>query len=158
MKEIQFSEEQLADLQALGAALFSEDDSDPRSWNYRRQLVRPKIRWMRILIFGLLLVLGAGGIYHLLTMLSLSPTVAVWICIASILLVLLVFLKRILICFVRIYQRYAPASIRNKCRFEPSCSEYMILSLQKYGLWCGLKKGINRIKRCNADGGGFDYP
>lgn len=158
MKEIQFSEEQLSDLQSLGAALFSGDDSDPRSWNYKRQLVRPKIRWMRIFAFCLLLACWGGGIYHGLTALSLSGTVAIWSCIAGIALGLLIFLKRILICLVRIYQRYAPASVRNKCRFEPSCSEYMILSLQKYGLWSGLKKGINRLKRCNADNGGFDYP
>ena len=45
-----------------------------------------------------------------------------------------------------------------KCRFEPSCSQYMILSLQKYGLWKGLAKGIDRLKRCRAKDGGFDEP
>ena len=70
----------------------------------------------------------------------------------------LIHLKSISICGVRIYQRFAPDSIRNKCRFEPSCSEYMILSIQKYGVIHGIRKGINRLKRCNIHNGGYDTP
>lgn len=158
MKEIQFDEDQLADIQAIGAKLFAGEADDPRSWNYRRQLVRPKISWGRILLTVLLWALGALGIYFLLVECSVSPGIALLLSLASALLVLLAFLKRIIICLVRIYQRYAPASVRNKCRFEPSCSQYMILSLQKYGLWRGLRKGRNRLKRCNTEDGGFDDP
>lgn len=158
MKEIQFDEEQLGNLQLLGASLFAEDCTDPRSWNYKRVLVRPKIHWPRILFFVLLLFLGAAGTYLLLTALSLPASAAIWLCLAGVVVVLLIYLKRILICLVRIYQRFAPDSIRNKCRFEPSCSQYMILSLQKYGLRKGLSKGIDRLKRCNAKDGGFDDP
>ena len=67
-------------------------------------------------------------------------------------------LKKAVICAVKIYQRFAPDSLRNKCRFEPSCSEYMILAVEKYGVIKGVIKGIDRLKRCNVDGGGFDYP
>ena len=158
MNEIQFDEDQLGNLQALGAALFAEDPSDPRSWNYQRKLVRPKIRWARILLFAFLLLSGAGCVYLLLTKLTLSPAAALGFAAAFALVVFLIHLKRICICLVQIYQRYAPASIRNKCRFEPSCSQYMILALQKYGLWQGLRMGIGRLKRCNAKDGGFDYP
>jgi len=35
------------------------------------------------------------------------------------------------------------------CRFYPSCSEYSILALEKYGLIKGIVLSINRIKRCN---------
>ncbi len=35
------------------------------------------------------------------------------------------------------------------CRFSPSCSEYMKLTLKKYGFFIGLTKGIARILRCN---------
>lgn len=34
----------------------------------------------------------------------------------------------------------------------------MILAIEKYGLIKGLQKGICRLKRCNIDGGGFDFP
>lgn len=35
------------------------------------------------------------------------------------------------------------------CRFYPSCSEYAILALEKYGLIKGVKLSVDRIKRCN---------
>ena len=158
MNEIHFDEEQLGDLQSLAAALFAEDASDPRSWNYKRRLVRPRIPWVRILAAILLTAAGACGIYFLLTAIRVPSAMAGWMCLLGVVAVVLFFLKRILICLVQIYQRFAPASIRNKCRFEPSCSEYMILALRKYGLRKGLAKGIDRLRRCNAKDGGFDYP
>ena len=158
MSEIHFTEEQLKDPQALAAALFAEDESDPRSWNYKRQLVRPKIHWVRILLFFLLFALGISGIFAALTALAVPSGLAATVCSVAAIAVLLLFLKKILICLIQIYQRYAPAVIRNKCRFEPSCSQYMILALRKYGLRKGFCMGIDRIKRCNTNHGGFDYP
>jgi len=158
MQEFHFSETQLDNIQEIGQSLFGNDESDPRSWNYKRKLVRPAIRWWRILLFALAITGGAVGLYFLLAALKVPFGYALFICIIAVFGALLLCLRRILICLVRIYQRFAPDSLRNKCRFEPSCSEYMILSLQKYGLWKGLAKGIDRLKRCNTDDGGFDYP
>jgi len=43
------------------------------------------------------------------------------------------------------------------CRFYPSCSEYCIKSIEKYGVVKGLLKGVGRILRCNPfNGGGID--
>ncbi len=67
-------------------------------------------------------------------------------------------MKKILILIAHLYQKTAPKRIRNSCRFEPSCSEYMILSLNKYGVWKGLSKGLGRLKRCKIPNGGIDYP
>lgn len=158
MNEIQFSEEQLGDLQTIGQALFASDAGDPRSWNYRRQLVRPVIPWGKILGFILLFALGALGAYFALAALGVPAGISLLICAVGTAAALLIHMKRILICLVRIYQRFAPDSLRNKCRFEPSCSQYMILSLQKYGLWKGLGKGIHRLRRCGVGDGGFDEP
>jgi len=63
----------------------------------------------------------------------------------------------ILIWFVRLYQRYASAEIRLRCCFTPSCSEYTILALRKYGTVIGGIKSVNRLIRCKAPGG-IDYP
>lgn len=63
-----------------------------------------------------------------------------------------------LISLIRIYQRFAPMNIRRRCRFEPSCSEYMVLAIQKYGMKSGFLKGVDRIKRCGSGDGGYDYP
>ncbi len=35
------------------------------------------------------------------------------------------------------------------CRFLPTCSEYTILAIEKYGFLKGLYKGINRVLRCH---------
>jgi len=67
-------------------------------------------------------------------------------------------LRRIIIWSIRVYQRYAPERIRLACVFVPSCSDYMILSLEKYGLIRGSIKGIKRLRRCRNPNGGEDYP
>jgi putative membrane protein insertion efficiency factor len=45
------------------------------------------------------------------------------------------------------------------CRFEPSCSEYFIQAVHKYGPLRGACKGVGRICRCNPwTPGGYDPP
>ena len=65
-------------------------------------------------------------------------------------------ISKILIFFfvllVRFYQTaispFTPAS----CRFEPTCSSYMIQALQKHGLLYGGYLGLKRIVSCNPWG------
>ncbi|WP_219845174.1 membrane protein insertion efficiency factor YidD [Paenibacillus sp. PCH8] len=78
--------------------------------------------------------------------------------IASILFMVLIRVRAILIWNIQMYQRLAPKEVRNKCRFEPSCSVYMIQAIEKYGAIKGLSLGIQRLRKCNINGGGFDYP
>jgi putative membrane protein insertion efficiency factor len=59
---------------------------------------------------------------------------------------------------IEFYQEIAPKDIRESCRFVPSCSEYMILAIKKYGCLKGMYKGFNRLLRCKAPNGGIDYP
>ncbi len=48
---------------------------------------------------------------------------------------------------------------RPVCRFTPSCSEYLIMAIHKYGLWKGLQYGGRRLKKCVPFGAsGFDFP
>ncbi len=67
-------------------------------------------------------------------------------------------LGKLVIFLARIYQKNAPKRIRNNCRFVPSCSQYMILAIQKYGVIKGVSMGINRLGRCKYPNGGEDYP
>jgi putative membrane protein insertion efficiency factor len=65
----------------------------------------------------------------------------------------------VLIGFVRCYQALLRPILPSVCRFEPSCSEYFIQAVQKYGPLRGAWKGVGRICRCNPFcRGGFDPP
>lgn len=60
-------------------------------------------------------------------------------------------ITEILIKLIRFYQIYRPFKTPT-CRFHPTCSEYMIEALNKYGLFKGLYKAIGRIFRCHPLG------
>lgn len=69
------------------------------------------------------------------------------------------FLTVFLIAGVRCYQVALRPLLPAVCRFTPSCSEYFILAVQKYGPLRGACKGIARLCRCNPwNRGGFDPP
>jgi len=58
---------------------------------------------------------------------------------------------------IRIYQWIISPLLPNSCRYEPTCSEYMLLSIQEWGVFRGLGLGLKRIARCHPWGGhGFD--
>ena len=46
------------------------------------------------------------------------------------------------------YQKAVPVRYKRHCRFVPSCSSYMRLAVQKFGLRAGLRLGWNRLRRC----------
>ncbi len=59
-------------------------------------------------------------------------------------------MKKILIALVRFYRRYlSPLKGRATCRFIPTCSEYAIQALEKYGAWKGSRLAIKRFLRCH---------
>ena len=157
MDQKEYDENVAAEIDRVAKIMLGDSD-DPTSYNYKRRLNRPLVRWGAIVLYCVLTLGSIAVLAFALTQLSADKQIIVWCCIIALVSVIAINLKRILICLVRIYQRYAPDSIRDKCRFEPSCSEYMILSLEKYGVVKGLAKGVKRLTRCNINGGGFDYP
>ncbi|MFN5321749.1 MAG: membrane protein insertion efficiency factor YidD [Planctomycetota bacterium] len=67
--------------------------------------------------------------------------------------------RRLLIALVRFYQLAISPLLGPKCRFTPSCSQYFIEAVQKYGAVRGSWRGLRRICRCHPFGGsGFDPP
>jgi putative membrane protein insertion efficiency factor len=76
---------------------------------------------------------------------------------------LLAWLRRLpalaLIGLVRLYQIFLSPIFGGRCRFYPSCSEYFILSVKKYGAVKGAFRGVWRILRCHPfHPGGYDPP
>ncbi len=68
-------------------------------------------------------------------------------------------MKRCLIKLIRFYQRQISPRKRPCCRFYPSCSQYAVLAIEKYGVFRGSIKAILRILRCNPlFRGGIDFP
>lgn len=67
-------------------------------------------------------------------------------------------LKHICVAMVRAYQRLAPDVIRDRCRFEPSCSNYALLALEKHSLGAALILIAKRLSRCRYPNEGVDYP
>ncbi|MDR2431303.1 MAG: membrane protein insertion efficiency factor YidD [Candidatus Margulisbacteria bacterium] len=68
-------------------------------------------------------------------------------------------LKKLAVRLIRVYQFLSRRLPGKACRFYPTCSEYMILSIEKYGLLFGLGRGLKRIGRCHpGQPGGVDMP
>lgn len=65
-------------------------------------------------------------------------------------------MSNLIIKLIRLYQNF-PFRKRNVCRFNPTCSEYMIIAIKEYGLIKGIYLGLKRILRCNPFGSyGYD--
>ena len=56
-------------------------------------------------------------------------------------------LSALLISGIRLYQACLRPVLPSVCRFQPSCSEYFILAVGKYGPIRGAFKGVGRICR-----------
>ncbi|MCX7981917.1 MAG: membrane protein insertion efficiency factor YidD [Syntrophales bacterium] len=71
-----------------------------------------------------------------------------------------IFLKcinKILILLIRGYQLFFSPLLGPCCRFSPSCSEYMVEAITKYGSFKGMWLGFKRITRCHPwSAGGYD--
>lgn len=88
----------------------------------------------------------------------LLPQYAVWFWLGWSVLYFCVIAKRTAIWMVHLYQNKASDATRLKCVFEPSCSEYMLLAIDKYGVTRGVCKGCGRLLRCKPENSGVDYP
>lgn len=66
-------------------------------------------------------------------------------------------IRKLLILMVRFYQKCISPFLGANCRFTPTCSQYMIEALEKYGALKGFLLGIKRILRCHPwHPGGWD--
>ena len=59
---------------------------------------------------------------------------------------------------IRIYQLTVSRVLPPMCRFQPSCSVYIVQALQTYGLLRGLLLGTRRVVRCHPFCPGGDDP
>jgi putative membrane protein insertion efficiency factor len=72
--------------------------------------------------------------------------------------------ERVTLGAIGLYRAHGSAVARRlgaECRFQPTCSRYAELAVQKYGVVHGLAKTTWRVARCNpltSTRGEIDYP
>jgi len=66
-------------------------------------------------------------------------------------------MKKILIVLIQIYRKYISPRKKPCCRFYPTCSQYALEAIEKYGTAKGGLMSIKRILRCHPfNEGGYD--
>lgn len=65
--------------------------------------------------------------------------------------------KDITLALIRFYRKFISPVFPPTCRYVPTCSEYAIIAVQRYGFLKGSFLSIKRILRCNPwHKGGYD--
>jgi len=66
-------------------------------------------------------------------------------------------MTEVLIRIIRFYQRFISPLLARHCRFYPTCSEYSVQALQKYGWRKGGLLAVKRLLKCHPfHPGGYD--
>ncbi|KXS44075.1 MULTISPECIES: membrane protein insertion efficiency factor YidD [unclassified Candidatus Frackibacter] len=66
-------------------------------------------------------------------------------------------LNRLLLVLIRVYQKFISPLKPGKCRFYPTCSNYALEAIRKYGSLHGGLMAIKRILCCHPfHPGGYD--
>ena len=58
-------------------------------------------------------------------------------------------MKRLLLAIVRFYRKRISPLTRPSCRFIPTCSEYALVAIERYGAWKGGWLTLKRLSRCH---------
>ena len=66
-------------------------------------------------------------------------------------------MRNLIVTGLRFYKRWISPILPSACRFEPTCSEYMMEAVQRYGAARGVWLGVRRLSRCHPfHQGGYD--
>lgn len=66
-------------------------------------------------------------------------------------------MQKVVIAGLRLYKRFLSPCLPSACRFSPTCSEYMMEAVERYGVLRGVGMGLWRLGRCHPfHSGGFD--
>ena len=66
-------------------------------------------------------------------------------------------MRKAVIATLRFYKRFLSPFLPSACRYNHTCSEYMLEAVSKYGVPRGVSMGLRRLLRCHPfRQGGFD--
>lgn len=153
----------------------TNEESEAEEYVLKKVLVRPSISFFSILKWILIFFTSSLGLAllffeflkhfviqissHIIEYINTKPMYFfIILCLISSIIIFLCLLKTILIGLVHLYQKYSQESKRRSCLFKPTCSEYAILALNKYGVIRGIPKILDRFKRCHGNKYRIDYP
>ena len=66
-------------------------------------------------------------------------------------------MRGVFLFLIRFYQRWISPYLLRRCRFIPTCSQYALEAIQKYGAWKGGWLAFKRLMRCNPFNRGNFY-
>ena len=65
--------------------------------------------------------------------------------------------RKVLVAPIKLWQRFISPAFGQRCKYYPSCSEYAVQSIERFGILRGLVLAGWRLLRCNPwSHGGFD--
>lgn len=155
-----------------------EEQTEAENYVLNRELIRPDTTYKKAVICSISYVLitfaFSCALYYLLDwlgiFLSLPESFKSFYCdhpfafqllffICIYVVIGLCLLRKAIIGIIHLYQHYAPEDVRRRCLFKPTCSEYAILAIKKYGVLIGLIKAYIRLfKKCRGNIYRIDYP
>ena len=66
-------------------------------------------------------------------------------------------MKWLFMALIRFYQKFISPLLGPHCRYQPTCSQYMLEAIGRYGAAKGGWLGLKRLLRCHPWGkGGYD--
>ena len=123
-----------------------------------QEFPRPKISVLRTLlnVFIPLAVFSAVFLILFFTLKEHNLEISLGVACGGLGLYVILRLRAVFIWCILMYQRFAPMEVRQRCVFTPTCSQYAIEALKKYGVLRGVPKIISRLRRCHPPNGGYD--
>lgn len=167
-------------LESGGDKLFTsevpeEEQKEAEQYVLLKEMVRPATSLITVLgwfFITLICAFGITALFYLFSFFELEKisnfikiqisqkSIKFFTCvfIISFLFVLFIFRNALAIGLIHLYQHYSPEEKRRSCLFKPTCSEYAIIAINKYGIHRALPKIIDRCKRCHGSIYRIDYP
>ena len=66
-------------------------------------------------------------------------------------------MKIIILSIIRFYRKFISPALPPSCRFYPTCSQYALTSVERFGTFKGSWLAVKRISKCHPfHPGGFD--
>jgi len=66
-------------------------------------------------------------------------------------------MRALAVAVLHFYKRFISPMLPPMCRFEPTCSMYMMQAIERYGFTRGVWLGVRRLSRCHVfNPGGWD--